>query len=205
MESLPAYERRRLTLEYAMTRPAWALHDLGDWFDITRERVRQYIAEARLTDEWKAVRATHHAAQARERLYRAFAQRAKIAQPCVICGYWVLRRRKHKEWEQQFTCSPKCAYAWTILRFVIDPKAHQQHRMTVAQYMLDPNNADKYGHSLGARHRWAQRVLDQTIPEHGPRYVREGSERDRLLQELGIDFPRESEFFRDGLPWSTTR
>jgi hypothetical protein len=94
---------------------------------ITQEGVRQRFLRMGIRMRTRTETAS---AKRRARLLWTLVERLRRAEPCPVCGYWILRVSRGPLTR---TCSPECALAWGQggFRYHVDPhlrKYHNQHQ-----------------------------------------------------------------------------
>jgi len=106
-----------------------------------------------------------------------FVARLQRAQPCVVCGYWVLRYGPRR------TCSSACANVYRVMKEILNPVAYEQVRRRHARRLLRLGDQK--------RRREAERILaGDALP--GRRYFIPGSRRKKVARALGIVPPSSS-------------
>lgn len=152
-------ERLNLAEEYAED-PDLTLADIGDRYGVTKERVRQWLAEVDPTAAerhrvaQRAARVAREAqAQRQEQLELARSWEAGVL--CVVCeGPRPSNRRT--------TCSLRCSRLWKRARYNIDSEARDRHQLAVARHRVShPETVS------AAELEFAQRVLAGTAGSHG--------------------------------------
>lgn len=145
------------------------MESIGFDYGISRERVRQLLADVGITGAEAA--AQRRDARALEELMR----RCESAQPCAVCGAWVLWRRASR------ACSPECVVAWnnTAVRYQLDAEFREDHRRRQAKSIL--RHADNRTASQVA---WATRMLSDTPPQRNRSYTVPGSKASEALESV---------------------
>lgn len=145
-------------------------------YGLSRQRVRQKVHQVATAADRRAnaaARERTRKARRREAERRAREAAGTPIPVCVLpwCDREVTRGR---------TCSPEHSHEWEVVRFHIDPAAHQRHRVAMARVKLanpDATEADR---------EWARRMLSDDPPPPNRRYRRPGSEADRILKAHGL-------------------
>lgn len=158
------------------------LEAVGQEYGLTRERVRQIAA---MFDPDGSRRAAHKSRVKRsqelrrdEEQWQELKNRAKAAQPCVVCGSWVLRSRQEGT---RRTCSHECGEAWPNLRFHFDPVIREKHRGTIARWCVA--NPDKVSSS---QLNWSKKVLAGKPIQSNGRWTLPGSKTSQLIEQFGL-------------------
>jgi hypothetical protein len=157
-------ERDRAIVEAFDDDPTLTLEEVGDRYGITRERVREILVQHGRVSGRKRLQA-----RAEERLFRQFAERARSAVPCAVCGSWVLRRTRTG---RKKTCSSECTRLWNEVRFSIDEEERERQRYATATWVVE--HADRVPAN---RVIHAMRVLTGDAEERG-RWTISGSKPD---------------------------
>jgi hypothetical protein len=144
-------------------------------YGLSRQRVRQKVSRVASAADRRANNAARERARRarRREVERAEALERGDAPTCVLpwCDRLVRRGR---------TCSPEHSHEWEVVRFHIDPAAHQRHRVAMARVKLanpDATDADR---------AWARRMLSDDPPPPNRRFRRPGSEADLILKAHGL-------------------
>lgn len=145
--------------------PFITLKEVGQRFGgITNEAVRQHVALFDPDgDERKKRRAERERIKAEQQARADWAtlrERSEKAEPCPVCGCWVLRGSFY------VTCSPECAKVWTLVRFRLAEDIHEQHRFNQARTIL--RRPEKYKSNQVS---WAKRMLSDSPPPPNRRFV----------------------------------
>lgn len=164
-------EERRTEIAESFLNSSGTLALTGERFGISRERVRQCVE---WYDPTGNLRLKRERRIETEKLIAILEERAKTAQPCKVCGSWILR---HPHYE---TCSPDCAKAWTLGRYRLSPDERQKHRLRMARTYL--NNPEKYKQ---AHLDWAERMLSDEPPEPNRTYFYPESQITQALEKVG--------------------
>lgn len=176
-----------------MYRAGVTLSAMGKEFGVTRERIRQILADHLGKDGMAAAKEQNiavHAAAARAT--REVAQLAKLlrriesARPCVVCKSWVLRG------ESRSTCSSECARVWVTGGRLQTPEGHHAHRLAVARTILREPTTNR-----PSKVAWAKRMLSDDPPPPNRRFIVPGSKasRARAVVDPRVDLsPRPGSF-----------
>lgn len=142
---------------------------------MTRQRVDQIVSRE-APELMRDRRAAHLTATQRE-----FTNRATVAKPCIICGYWVLRG------PHRITCSKDCATIYFHMYKLLNPAVYNQQRQGAARRAI----------RRGEKLEWASKVLNGEAPVPSRRFYVPGSRRRRLARLLGLlpDRPKKGHLF----------
>lgn len=196
----------------------YTLQEIGEKFGVSRERVRQVLASRQATSIGHQVRREQREQAVQEGLYAKFAELAKEATPCAVCGYWVLRPFRYRNPDSiigpngkplaqkpKRTCSPECAEAWRVLRYHLDPDYRDRHRKAVARVLLrtHTHKGRSTNYTL-SQQRYAVKILNnKPYQRQEQTYVIPGSEQHQKMLELGLPFRTAEDAFAGGLPWDS--
>lgn len=145
--------------------------DIGDEYGVSRERIRQIIAE--VAPNAFDQKRQHAEAEAKAKEAAEFIEACLDAmlygRICAVCGSWVLRKRA------EVTCSEECSDAWAVLRTLPEIDGGE-HRKAVARAILrhpDQYDDDQIEHAI--------QVLEGKPPVRR-RYLHKGSKRAEVVR-----------------------
>lgn len=155
-----------------------SLEDIAAEYDVTRERIRQIIADYE-PDAYRIKRANLGLDALPTAIEREFERRCRYALEndlrCVVCDSWVLCGPKRK------TCSSECAEAWPILRSFPEIGGNYQ-RLNQAKTIL--SNPEAHSPS---KVEWAQKMLSDNPPPPNRRFFQAGSKRAETIRRFRPD------------------
>jgi hypothetical protein len=167
------------------------LEEIGNHFGLTRERVRQLLAEQGVhsshVERAKKEAVDRRAAQQYNQVMALMQNALDNNRKCVVCDSWVIRRPagQRSPRTMNITCSTECGKLWAAARHRLSAEGWKRHRMFVARSIL--NNPQGKSPS---RIAWAIRLLaNPDMPAN--RYMRKpGSKVSQMLEEAGLPLER---------------